>query len=1015
MDPLPSAVPLLRSLEMSPELTATTSQGYGAIPAAAPTPTPKSFRSFRGRDVVEGEGRLVKRVSETRGLGGATVRGRIGGDEFTDEDRPFYATYRSTPNTPHRQHHIRRSPSTINTGRGNLFRTISRKASSVFLRSAREGRAYDEDLLGDDDENDEVDERVNQDDDGGERQETQPHTAPNYRAGITHSRRTSGYARSWFLGDRHGPNGQGDENSIASSIQRRRDIEVPQDGIRVWYSSYDTIDWLHDQIKDSRRVKRLRDRANTHGLRGKIVNAADRATGWLVVSLIGIMTALMAYGVIRTETFFFGFKTGYCSSRVFATREQCGHGGWVAWRSIFSSTGDAYTRDRSGLFAGWKAFTMYTAIALILAWISCIMTVYLTASTRFEDPQVARPPAKSNPQNGVGDALRPERNTRLSAETLKSETTPLLPALGDSGEHLSPISIPIPVVDAVPEPPAPEAKRVLYFAAGSGIPEIKTILSGFVIKGYLGSVVLFVKSFGLAFSVASGMSLDASSLLALDPLMADLTGKEGPMVHIACCVGNIVSRQFRKYELNESKKREILSAACAAGVSVAFGAPLGGTLFSWEESSYYFPAKTMWRSFFCAAVAALTLRLLNPYENGRLVLLEVDYSKDHHSNFIYLIAVLLGVLGGIYGAVWAKLNIAWSKRVRAGTWVKRHPIVEVLMISIVTSLASYHSPLTRIGGVEYVAELFAECHDHVSGFCSRVPSDILSNIGKLAHSVVIRAGLACITFGIRVPAGIFVPSLAAGAAFGRMVGLLLEYLTMLYPDSPVLPHRKHIIPGVYALVGASATLAGVTRTTISLVVIVVELTSTLDYVVPVALTVLIAKTVADALESDGIYDLVINMNSFPFLDSKKDHHFDRRDAVEIADVNLPYLRVDDYHTVASLHKQVDNLKALGYSDGSFPCLTSQGSHRDQQLHVVGILALNELQHVLGELSKEPDATCNLSPSRSQMCGLETEGHHSIGDIADNPYDLVPYIDLASHLLFFSNSPPETHIMSTNFG
>lgn len=55
----------------------------------------------------------------------------------------------------------------------------------------------------------------------------------------------------------------------------------------------------------------------------------------------------------------------------------------------------------------------------------------------------------------------------------------------------------------------PEQRRVLYFAAGSGIPEIKTILSGFVIKGYLGTVVLFVKSFGLALSVASGMSLGA--------------------------------------------------------------------------------------------------------------------------------------------------------------------------------------------------------------------------------------------------------------------------------------------------------------------------------------------------------------------------------------------------------------------------------------------------------------------------------------------------------------------------
>lgn len=68
------------------------------------------------------------------------------------------------------------------------------------------------------------------------------------------------------------------------------------------------------------------------------------------------------------------------------------------------------------------------------------------------------------------------------------------------------------------------------------------------------------------------------------------------MVHIACCVGNIVARQFKKYEANEAKRREVLSAACAAGVSVAFGAPIGGTLFSWEESCTYFPAKVMWRS-----------------------------------------------------------------------------------------------------------------------------------------------------------------------------------------------------------------------------------------------------------------------------------------------------------------------------------------------------------------------------------------------------------------------------------
>ena len=74
-------------------------------------------------------------------------------------------------------------------------------------------------------------------------------------------------------------------------------------------------------------------------------------------------------------------------------------------------------------------------------------------------------------------------------------------------------------------------------AAGSGIPEIKTILSGFVIHGYLGVRVLFTKSVGLALSVASGLSL----------------GKEGPFVHIASCIGNIVSRIASKYELNEGQ------------------------------------------------------------------------------------------------------------------------------------------------------------------------------------------------------------------------------------------------------------------------------------------------------------------------------------------------------------------------------------------------------------------------------------------------------------------------------
>lgn len=104
----------------------------------------------------------------------------------------------------------------------------------------------------------------------------------------------------------------------------------------------------------------------------------------------------------------------------------------------------------------------------------------------------------------------------------------------------------------------------------------------------------------------------------------------------------------------------------------------------------------------------------------------------------------------------------------------------------------------------------------------------------------------------------------------------MEWIEYTYPDLPIwgiCQDTECIVPGLYAMVravsiaseqnadktqvGAAATLAGVTRTTVSLAVIVVELTGTLNYVVPVMLSVLVAKTVADGMEKKGIYDLVI--------------------------------------------------------------------------------------------------------------------------------------------------------------
>lgn len=83
--------------------------------------------------------------------------------------------------------------------------------------------------------------------------------------------------------------------------------------------------------------------------------------------------------------------------------------------------------------------------------------------------------------------------------------------------------------------------NLLFLSAHLVSSQIKTILSGFIIRGYLGKWTLMIKTITLVLAVASGLSL----------------GKEGPLVHVACCCGNIFSYLFPKYSKNEAKKREV--------------------------------------------------------------------------------------------------------------------------------------------------------------------------------------------------------------------------------------------------------------------------------------------------------------------------------------------------------------------------------------------------------------------------------------------------------------------------
>ena len=105
------------------------------------------------------------------------------------------------------------------------------------------------------------------------------------------------------------------------------------------------------------------------------------------------------------------------------------------------------------------------------------------------------------------------------------------------------------------------------------------------------------------------------------------------------------------------------------------------------------------------------------------------------------------------------------------------------------------------------------------------------------------------------PAGLFVPTLLSGAAFGRLIG---HWMNVLFPgyvsDS-----------GTYALIGAAAILGGMARMTIAGCVIVLEACGNITYLLPLMVTFAAARYTGNAI-NESMYDMQIHLKEMPFLE-----------------------------------------------------------------------------------------------------------------------------------------------------
>ena len=189
-------------------------------------------------------------------------------------------------------------------------------------------------------------------------------------------------------------------------------------------------------------------------------------------------------------------------------------------------------------------------------------------------------------------------------------------------------------------------------ANGSGIAELMGYFNGINYPDMVGFETFVTKIFGVILAVCGGLCI----------------GKEGPLAHIGAIVGAVVCYlPLPRFEWlrNDWNKRNMMVAGCSAGVSAAFGAPIGGALFAFECSkpNTFWKFSLIWKVFLCCTTSVLTLAVAQSLVEGEgLTTMEASVlkfgSNDVNPPFLEVIpeAFILGIICGVLGSVFVIIN-----------------------------------------------------------------------------------------------------------------------------------------------------------------------------------------------------------------------------------------------------------------------------------------------------------------------------------------------------------------------
>jgi chloride channel protein, CIC family len=335
---------------------------------------------------------------------------------------------------------------------------------------------------------------------------------------------------------------------------------------------------------------------------------------------------------------------------------------------------------------------------------------------------------------------------------------------------------------------------------GSGVQRVEAAYRGEVkLTTYK---VVPVKFIGGVIAMGSGLAL----------------GREGPTVQMGAALSRFTSRFLT---VEEQDTKVIGAAGAGAGLAVAFNAPIGGSIFVFEELTSSFTPWLLVATLATCLVAVWIMRWMlgNAFD---FTVRQVSATQAWRVAPFLALGALLGAVGALYNAATVGL-LRLSDRLSGISSVSR-----AALIGATVGLVAWFAP-SLVGGGETLSQA--------------ILSDQYA-VGGLVTIFLARFLIGPWSFAAGAPGGIFAPLLVLGASSGALFSGVLNHFMPLLNFSPV----------AFAVVGMAALFAASVRAPLTGIVLAIEMTGRGDLSLALLGASLVAMVVAMLLKSEPIYE-----------------------------------------------------------------------------------------------------------------------------------------------------------------